>query len=825
MKVWRLARRFLRSDLVSGELRALLLSVGLAVTALTAVAFFTDRVDTALSHQGAKLLAADLVIEHGDPLPAGFVTEASARGLETARTLEFPSVLFNGEKPVLVQVKGIGPGYPLRGELRVSGTAPATTPPPGEAWVEQRLLSLLRTALNSRVDIGIESVKITAVIEQEPDRGGQLIRFAPRIMLSLDTVDRTGLLGPASRVKHRLLVAGEASAIDRYRDWADRRLPKGAEVIAVTNARPELRSALERGERFLRLAALCAALLAGAAIALSTRLFVTRQTDAAAVLRCLGVPGPRIFLAFALRLTLLGLLASLTGVAIGYLAQFGLTALIGNWFGDQLPPPGLLPAWHGLLTGVVLLLGFALPPLLRLRRVPPLRALRRDVPLPPTSAWMSWLIAATAISLLIVWQVQDVKLASRVLGGVVIAGLLLAVGARSLIGVLRPLRRRAASSWRYGLSALVRRPGLTTLQVTGFGLGILALLLLAVVRVDLLESWYDSLPPGTPDHFALNILPEEVDAFRSTLEAHSIPNSGVYPMIRARLTQIGDRRVQPSDYESPRARRLAAREFNLSRSAAMQDDNKIVQGRWWQPRQQQEPWFSVELGLAQALGIELGDALTFEVAGETVTGEVTSMRAVRWDSFNVNFFVIGTPGLTAGLPASYVSSFYLPPGQESILAELAERFPSTSIIDVKPLMAQVRAVIDQGVKAVEAVFLFTLAAGVLVLYAAVQASRQERASETAVLRTLGAARARLLNSVVAEFAALGFLSGLLASGMASAIGYTLARQVFDLPWTPNPWLWAMGIGLGIIGVTAAGLIATWRVIHTPPAQILNSRFS
>jgi putative ABC transport system permease protein len=375
------------------------------------------------------------------------------------------------------------------------------------------------------------------------------------------------------------------------------------------------------------------------------------------------------------------------------------------------------------------------------------------------------------------------------------------------------------------LAALARRPGLTTLQITGFGLGILALLLLAIVRVDLLESWHASLPEGTPDHFALNILPEDVDAFRQTLETRSIRHSGVYPMIRARLAQIGDRRIEPRDYESPRARRLAAREYNLSRAVSIQSDNKIVKGQWWQSNQHQEPWFSVESGLAQALGIKLGDILTFEAAGEFMSGKVTSLREVRWDSFNVNFFVIGTPGLMAGLPASYVSSFHLPPDRESLLAELAGRFPATSVIDVKPLMAHIRSVLDQGVKAVEAVFLFTLAAGALVLYAAVQASRQERASETAVLRTLGAPRSRLLSSVLAEFSALGLLSGLLASAMASAIGYTLARQVFDLPWSANPWLWVAGIGLGVIGVTAAGLVATWRVIHTPPTRVLQSRFS
>lgn len=824
MRAWRLALRFVRSDLRSGELRALLLSVGLAVAALSAVGFFTDRVDRGLAHQGAQLLAADLAIETGETAPAALLEEATRRGLNTAQIMEFPSVVFNGDQPVLVQVKGIGPGYPLRGQLRLRSGVPVAAPALDQAWVEPRLLHLLGQTLGDALSLGGQTYTLADVVEQEPDRGGDLVRVAPRVMLSLNGVQRSGLLGPASRVKHRLLVAGEPQAVDAYQRWVTKRLPRGAEVLTITNARPELRTALERGGRFLSLAALCAALLAGAAVALATRLFVRRQTDAAAMLRCLGAPGRRIFQAFALRLAVLGVLASVIGVVFGLLAQLGLTALIGHLFGDQLPAPGLAPAWHGLLTGLALLFGFALPPLLQLRQVPPLRALRHDVGLPSRGAWLGWLIAALAIGGLIVWQAGDLALAARVLGGVLAALALLALTARVLVALLVPLRSRSGSSWRYGLATLARRPGLTALQAAGFGLGILALLLLAVVRVDLLDAWQTSLPPETPEHFLLNIQPDEVAQLEELLRTRQIEHSGIYPMIRGRLVEIGDRAVDPDAYDSPRARRLAAREFNLSQATELQADNRVLAGRWWRTGEHDQPWFSVEQGLADSLGIRLGDTLSFDVAGQRVSGRVTSLRKVHWDSFNVNFFVVGTPGLLRGLPASYVTSFHLEPAQTSLIGELARRFPSASVLDVEPLLAQVRAVMDQGVRAVEAVFLFTVAAGVLVLYAAVQASRDERAIETAVLRTLGASRRRVLQAVLVEFAALGLLAGVLAAAVATAVGYVLATQVFELPWQFNPWLWLAGAGCGALGVALAGLAAAAPLVNTPPAQVLRARF-
>jgi putative ABC transport system permease protein len=823
VNTWQLALRFLRADLRSGELRALLLSVGLAVTALTAVAFFTDRVGRGLERQGAHLLAADLVFEHGEALAVPLAEEAQQRGLSVARTLEFPSVIFDQDRPVLVQVKVVGPGYPLRGQLELESRPAQGPPETGSTWVEPRLLTTLDAALGDTLPLGETRLVIDDAIVYEPDRGGDLVRFAPRLIINYEDAANSGLLGPASRVKHRLLVAGEPGDVAAYAKWARPRLAEGTEVLSVANARPELRVALERGGRFLGLAALCAVLLAGAAVALSTHLFVERQTDAAAVLRCFGLSGGRIFGAFVVRLLMLGTLASVVGIGLGYLAQFALSALIGHWFGDGLPLPGPTPALQGLAIGLVLLLGFALPPLLRLRRVPTLRVLRRDLDAPPVSSWLAWVFAGGSMALLVIWQAGDAQLAYRVLAGVGATLLLLGAAARGLIALLRRVAHRRNAAWAFGLATLARRPGLTALQAAGFGLGILALLLLAMVRVDLLSAWRASLPAETPDHFMLNIQPDEVSELRALLASHATVNSGVYPMIRGRLVQIADRQVEPDSYASPRARRLAAREFNLSEATKLQSDNRIVSGRWWNAAQTDEPWFSVEEGLAEALGIRQGDRLTFDVAGQRVSGEVVNLRKVQWDSFNVNFFVVGTPGLMQDLPATYVTSFHLRPDEQSLIGEIARRFPSASVLDVKPLIEQVRSVMDQGVRAVEAVFLFTLAAGVLVLFAAVQASRDERATETAVLRTLGAPRRRILGSALAEFGSLGLLSGVLAAVVASVVGYVLATRVFELPWELDLQLWAAGAAIGTLSVTLAGIAATYPLLNTPPARVLRSR--
>jgi len=820
-----LAQRMLARDWRARELRLLAVALVVSVGAFTAVAFFADRVGQAMVGQASEMLASDLSVESPDPLPAALTERAKALGLRTAETIELSSVVLHGDQPVLVQVKGVSDGYPLRGRLRIADRAlgkdrPAGLPAPNTAWVEPRLLSLLGVQPGATFSLGQAQLRIGAVLTHEPDRAWNLFRLAPRVMVRLDTLAATGLVSPASRVRHRLLVAGGRDAVAGLRTWLSGHMPAGARIIDLQEARPELRQTLDRGKSFLALAALSAVVLAGVAIALATRRFTERQADASAILRCLGASRRRVLTLFGLRLLGLGLGASLAGCLLGYAAQALLGWLLAGWFTGGLPAPSTTPILTGIGVGLVMLAGFALPSLLRLGAVSPLRVLRRDLDTPPAPAWIAVLIACAALSALLFWQADDVRLAMRFIAGVAATLGSLLLAAVLLVRAAAALRHRVGGVLRYGLAGLARSPATSALQLAGFGLGITALLLLAIVRVDLLSAWEHTLPPRAPNQFLINIQPDQVEQVRALLAAKGLHGAGFFPMMRGRLTRIAGRKVSPQAYASSHARSMAAREFNLSSTMELQPDNRILQGRWWTESERARPWFSVEQGIAELLGIRLGDELEFLIGGEPVRGEVKSLRSVRWDSFDPNFFVIGTPGLLAGYPATWITSVYIPPERTEIAAQIVRAFPSVTLFDVSALIGEVRALMDRGALAVEYVFLFTLAAGLLVLYAGIQASRDGRRREAAVLRTLGMARRRLLASVAVEFLTLGLLAGLLAAGAAALIGRVIATQILELPYAPDPRLWLLAACGSALGIGAAGIAATVPLVLTPPWQVL-----
>jgi putative ABC transport system permease protein len=813
-----------RSALRDPGLRLLLASVLVAVAALTSVAFFADRVERALLLQGAALMAADLVVEQGEVIPQAWLDKADSLGLRSARSISFPSVIVAGERPLLVQVKAVESPYPLRGRLRIDtpdgevGQAPA----PGEAWLEGRLRNRLDVDIGtSEIQLGETRLRAAGILRDEPDRGGNLFQLAPRLMISYRDALQSGLLGPASRVKYRFLMAGDAGQIASMRTWLASRLKPGSGLADLENARPELRTALERARRFLSLAALCASLLAGVAILLATRRYVDRALDSAAVLRTLGMTGAAVLRWHLGQLLAVVLVASLAGSLIGLAGQQVLVLVLGDWFGEALPVPGPRPVLVGLLFGLSMALGFALPTLLKVGRVPPLRVLRRELDAPGLAGWLVWLLAAAVFVGLMYWQVQDQRLAGGMALALMVTLIVLMLAGRLLLAALAPLRR-AGGTAAMGLAALARYPQLTLLQLAGFGLGITLLLLLAVVRVDIVDTWQGSLPKDAPNHFLINVQADEREALMALLAERRVPNSGLHATTRGRLTAIGERIVRPEAYTEMRARRLAAREYSLGFSAEMQADNRVQAGRWWNAEEAGQPAFSVEEGVARSLGIRLGDILTFDVAGQIISAPVTSLRSVAWDSFNVNFFVVGTPALARELPVAYLSSLFLDRDSESMTLELAERFPAVSVLDVRPILSQVREIMERGALAVEMVFLFTLIAAALVTFAAAQVSRDERAREVAVMRTLGASRGRLIGAVLTEFGLLGFIGGLLAAVLASVSGYLIAVELFDLPGRFSPSIWWFGIGVGTPVVALVGWLATRRLLAVPPMQVLNS---
>ncbi|MEO5702927.1 MAG: FtsX-like permease family protein [Gammaproteobacteria bacterium] len=821
-----LSLRMLRRDWRAGELRLLFVALVVAVASVTSVGFFTDRIAQALQRQANDLLGADLLLVASQPLTDSYLETARKLGLQRATTINFLSMVLAGDKNQLSDIKAVSPGYPLRGQLQIAdrvfaaGNITRAIPAPGTAWVDASLLNQLGLKVGDKITAGAVELIVTAVLVQEPDRGGDFFNIAPRLMMNVQDVPKTGLIQVGSRVKYRLLVAGEAAAVNKFRDYAQARPDPAVNLQSIDDARPEVRSALQRAEQFLGLAALVSVLLASVAVASSVRRFTLRHLDNCAVMRCLGATQATITRLYTLQMLYLGILASLIGCALGYLAQMMLVNLLGGLVAAELPLPSLRPVGFGLLTGLITLLGFALPPLLALKNVSTLRVLRREIGLAQPQSLSVYVLGLVLLAGLILWQAGDIKLGVYLVLGTLAALALFSVVAYGLVRLLNLLRARGGVAWRFGLANIARRASSSVTQIVALAIGIMALLLLTLVRGDLLESWQGSLPPEAPNRFIINIQPEQLSELQAFFQHHAMPKPQLYPLVRARLIMINGKPTAPEDYQDERAERLAEREFNVSWAHDFPSHNQLVAGQWWDANDADKNLLSLEQGVAKTLGLKLGDTMTYSVGDAQFTATVTNLRKVDWDSMRVNFFVIATPGVLANYPASYITSLYVPETKSTLLNELVQAFPNFTVIDVAAIMTQVRRIIERVSLAVEYVFLFTVAAGFLVLYAAIQSTQDERMHESAILRTLGASRRRLLQGLITEFAVLGLLSGLLAAIAASALGYILAKQVLDLPYTFNPGLWIAGMLVGVLGVGLVGALGARSILRQPPLLTL-----
>ena len=805
----RLAVRMLARDWRAGELTVLGIALMLAVAALTSVGFLTDRVEQALRLQSHQLLGGDLLLTADHPLPERFRQEAAARGLSQAESATFPSMVSLGDASLLAEIKAVSDGYPLRGSLRtaaVLNAADADTarvPQSGEAWPDERLATTLSLAPGTSLALGKIVVHSGPVLTMEPDRGMNVFALAPRLMINMADLPATGLIQPGSRIRYRLHLAGETAAVKAFETWATAQLERGEKVESLDNARPEVRNVTERAQRFLRLAALLAVILAAVAVALAAERYMRRHLDGCAVMRCMGASAAQLLLIHGGEFLIFGLAATLAGCGAGFVVQAALEQMLAGLMLTKLPSPSLLPWLHGLLVGLTLVIGFALPPLLRLKRVPTIRVLRREWSGSEPASVGAYLLGAAVLGALMLWMAGDLRLGLIVLGGFLIALAFFALMARGLLAVLGRLRPAGRGyGWRHGLANLRRRLAATMVQAVALALGLTALLLLTVARGDLLDSWMKRVPADAPNRFAINIQPDQRVAIADFFKARGLPAPELEPMVRGRLVQVNGQPVGPESYVDDRAQRLIDREFNLSWSVKIPAGNTVSGGRWHGATQAAE--FSVEQGLAETLNLKLGDRLSYDIAGNRVEATITSLRKLDWDSMRVNFFVMSPPAVLKDYPASYITSFHLPADKAGAIPELVRAFPNITVIDVVALVKQLHATIDQVARAVQLVFGFAVLAGLAVLYAALQASGDERRFELAVLRALGARSRQLSAALLAEFAALGALAGLLAGVAASLIGWGLARFAFRLDYLPQVELWLIGLLAGTVLVVVAG---------------------
>jgi putative ABC transport system permease protein len=816
----RLAARMLRA----GELNLLVAAIALAVAAMATVGLFSDRARLAMEREANRLLGADLVLRWTRPIPAELEQAAHARGLSAVSTLAFRSMVVRADTSLLGEITAVDPGYPLRGTTRIASSRggadeiPRSIPASGTVWADERLFSQLNAQVGDRIALGTKTFTLAAVLTQDPSLTLSVFGMGPRLVMAGADVAATGLMAPGSRAVHRVLIAGERQAVEAYRAWAMPRLPAGTRLEGVRDARPEVRAALERSERFMSLAALVAVALAAVAVMLATRRYHERQLEVCAMLRCLGAGEWRVFRLQLVQLLAVGVAASVAGCAVGYAGQTALGSWLGSLVGIDLPQPSLGAAARATALGIVLLAAFGLPPLFSLRKVSALRVLRREAGGPGIAGVGAYAFGIACVAGLVLWHAGDLRLGTYVLLGCLATVAAAAALTWSSLRALGAVRSGGAVSWRYGIASLRRRSAATVWQVVALALGLTALLTLTLIRSDLLAAWQANLPADAPNRFLINIQPDQVGAVQELLASRLGYRPEVYPTVRGRLVAVNGEPVDPSAYGDDRARRLAEREFNLGWGDRLPAHNRITAGRWHGANG--GPGLSVEEGIARTLHLELGDRLTYDVAGVRFDAPVTSLREVEWDSFRVNFFVIASPELLASHPATHITSFHLPPNDNGVMNALVQRFPNVIVIDVASLVTQVQAMIGQVSRAISFVFVFTLAAGVLVLYAGIVATHDERVREVAIMRTLGANRRQVARAHATEFALIGAMAGVFAAAGASALGYTVAAKVLNLPYQFDPLVWLIGFVVGVAGVLTAGMLFTRRVLATPPLTSL-----
>jgi putative ABC transport system permease protein len=826
MSRFNLALRLLWRDSRSGELTLLILALIIAVSSSTAIALFSERLQRTMTHQAAELLGADLVIASPEVITPEWLEQASQLHLTTARTAEFPSVLIEHDELLLTSVKAISNTYPLRGFLKTSdGVVGAETivhhgPEPGTAWLDRRILSALKLKLGDTLTVGEKPLLVTKIITYEPDKKGDFFSFSPRVMINDLDLPGTGVIQPGSQVHYYFQFIGDVSALAAYKNWLKPQLNPSQRVMDSHDNRPELSSALNRAERYLGLSSILVILIAGVAIAMATTRYTERHFNATALLRCLGLKQREILRLYSSQFMVLGLIASAIGSGLGYCAQVGLFYILRELLPQPIAMPSVDSLFFGFIIGMVVLLGFALPPLLRLKQVSPLRVLRRELEPRQPAIWLVYGLAISIISLLIWKYTHDLKMTASVLGVGLITLMVLGLMMMALLKLMHKRLDGMSLLWRLSLQGLLRNNRASISQILAFSITLVAMLLSFNVRNDIINDWQQQLPKDAPNHFALNIFPNQVQEFKEELTQQHITGSEFYPVVKGRLTTINDQAVQKRVSKDSQGDNAIHRDLSLTWAANLPNENKLQAGEWWTDTLPGQ--VSVEQKLAESLSIKVGDSLTFTVGSQQFNAAVANIRSLRWDTMKPNFYMVFSPGTLEAFPSTFITSFYLAESQKELLNALVKKFPSTTILEVDLILQQFKTLLTQLTQAINFLLYFALMAGFTVLLAAVYATLDQRIYEGALMRTLGASRRLLRTAQLIEFSALGFISGVMAMVMSEFMLLALYTQVLHISYHPSFYLWLLVPVTNAVLISVVGCWGVRQVLNKSPLQVLRA---
>ena len=824
----KMAFRTFRRDWKAGEVRVLLFALMIAVMAMVAIGSITDRVHRAMGEQSSEFLGADYTFESPRKISQEWIDRGLESGLEITTSQSFATVISSGDNFQLVSVRALSGKYPLKGTIEIAdepfteGKVQQAKPKEGTIWLEPRILGVLGVEVGDRIDFGSIQLTVDGVIVAAPGQASEVFNIAPKVLINQADVAKAEIIQPGSRLDYVLFIAGEPEQREPYIDWLKQQKDETQKITGGKEGTPALQSAIERAETFLRLASLISVVLAGVAIAVAAGRYSNRHFDYSAIYRCLGMQIRQVHKMYLWQLLLIGLIGCGLGLALG----IGLQSLIINQFADYLPKPmvglSLAPVVTGTLSGLVVLLGFALPSFLQIAKVPPLRVLRKELLPKALSSWVIYLLSIAVMALLMWWQSQNVTLVGILLGVAVVTYILIRLMAWLIFKIGVWLGKRGSVAVRFGVGQLKQYPAFTVSQITAFGLAFIIMLSTVLIRSELLNEWQSQLPEGAPNHFLINVQQDEVEPLKALLQENGMSTEGVYPMVRGRVSGLNDMTLEEALNEEQQRTGALRRELNMTWVADVPAANEVTKGEWWDDADTRDEVaeISIEEKLALRLDLELGDVIHFSIGGLDLKGKITSMRSVQWDSFQPNFFIIFEPGTLDEFPASYITSFYLPVEQKNVLNQILKQMPTVTIIELDAIMEQVQAILDQVTLAIEFIMLFVLLAGVAVLYAVLQVSRDQRLLSATLLKTLGARKKFIRSSILAELTLLGLFSGVLGVIGGEILVNILYSEAMNLDVVLHPWfwLWVPLIAVGFIGLS--GWLGLRHLLNQPAHQVL-----